>query len=170
MNRFTDSIRKSLKAEDWYGALSTALTLPDVCGRLEDPTLGSKVRYVKWFKKWIQPQYTKEVGANKQEHTFLRGEDCYALRCSYLHEGGGNIEDQKAKIALENFHFITPPKSGSVHCNQSDNMLQLQVDIFCQQIADAIDTWSESVSEDQDIQSRIKNLLIIHNSDLSVRF
>ncbi len=37
MKRITDSIRKSVKSQDWYGALSTALTLPDVCGRLESP-------------------------------------------------------------------------------------------------------------------------------------
>lgn len=32
MKRFTDSIRNALSNKDWYGALSTALTLPDVCG------------------------------------------------------------------------------------------------------------------------------------------
>ena len=74
MKRFTASIRKSVNSGDWYGALSTALTLPDVCGRLEDPNQASKARYVAWFKLWMQPHYTLRVGADRREHIFLHGE------------------------------------------------------------------------------------------------
>lgn len=165
MKRFTESIRKAVKSGDWYGALSTALTLPDVCGRLENPDQASKARYVSWFKVWIQPKYTRRVGAARCEHVFLHGEDCYALRCSYLHEGGGNIEEQRAKKALENFHFITPLRGMHVHCNQLNNTLQLQVDVFCLEIADAVDAWMESIKNDEDIKIRLSNLLTIHNSD-----
>lgn len=170
MRRFTDSIRKALTAQDWYGALSTAVTLPDVCGRLENPTMKSQERYVHWFNAWLKPEYTSVIGAGKKEHTFLHGEDCYALRCSYLHEGGSNIEEQKAQVALTNFHFITPPPTGSVHCNQVNNVLQLQVDIFCNQIAAAVDRWAESVTGDTDIQQRMRNLLVIHDSSRGIRF
>jgi hypothetical protein len=104
MERFTNSIRSALKAQDWYGALSTALTLPDVCGRMEQPEKGSKARYIEWFRRWIEPEYTSD----RTKHVFLHGEDCYALRCSYLHEGGSNIEEQRARKALQDFRFITP--------------------------------------------------------------
>ncbi|EPZ5432205.1 TPA: hypothetical protein ACPVW8_004591, partial [Vibrio parahaemolyticus] len=170
MKRFTDSIRRSVKSQDWYGALSTALTLPDVCGRLESPEQGSKARYVSWFQVWMQPLYTRKIGVDRQEHTFLYGEDCYALRCSYLHEGGSNIEEQRAKKALENFHFITPINGMHVHCNQVNNTLQLQVDVFCLQIADAVDLWSESVKSNSEVQARLSNLLTIHNSENGIRF
>ncbi|MGR5293652.1 hypothetical protein ACPV4U_25135, partial [Vibrio alginolyticus] len=170
MKRFTDSIRTAVNANDWYGALSTALTLPDVCGRLENPEKGSKARYVSWYQVWLQPKFTMKVGADQNEHTFLYGEDCYALRCSYLHEGGANIEEQRAKKALEDFHFITPPASGSIHCNQINNTLQLQVDIFCIQVADAVDQWAKAVEDSEEIQSRLRNLLTIHDSSNGVRF
>lgn len=170
MKRFTASIRKSVNSGDWYGALSTALTLPDVCGRLEDPNQASKARYVAWFKLWMQPHYTQRVGADRREHIFLHGEDCYALRCSYLHEGGSNIEEQRAQKALEDFHFITPIGGMYVHCNQVNNMLQLQVDVFCLQIADAVDAWMEHVKDDEDIQTRLSSLLIIHNSEHGIHF
>ncbi|NOT66114.1 MAG: hypothetical protein HOP06_08840 [Methylotenera sp.] len=170
MHRFTDSIRKSIQANDWYGALSTALTLPDVCGRLEKPNSGSQARYVDWFRVWVQSKYTSEVGPNRIKRVFLHGEDCYALRCCYLHEGGSNIEMQRAQKALEDFHFITPIPGCHIHCNQSNNTLQLQVDIFCNDIADSVDQWLSSVNDDADIRKRINNLLIIHDSSEGVRF
>lgn len=170
MRRFTDSIRRSIAAQDWYGALSTALTLPDVCGRLENPAMGSKARYVTWFQSWLQPEYTREIGRDKEPHVFLHGEDCYALRCSYLHEGGSNIEEQRARKALEDFHFITPKQGWHVHCNQSNNTLQLQVDVFSNQVADAVDKWFETIKDNNDIQQRIAGLLVIHDSSQGIRF
>jgi hypothetical protein len=170
MRRFTESIRKSIAAQDWYGALSTALTLPDVCGRLENPTMGSKARYVEWFQQWLQPEYTLKIGPDEEEHVFLHGEDCYALRCSYLHEGGSNIEEQRAQKALEDFHFITPRPGCYVHCNQSNNTLQLQVDVFCNQIADAVDRWFESIKDNSDVRRRMGGLLVIHDSSKGISF
>lgn len=162
MERFTNSLRSSVSNGDWYVALSTALTLPDVCGRLIDPSIPSGKRYPAWFKAWMEPGYTSMLPGGL--HVFLSGEDCYALRCSYLHEGGGDITQQRARKALDDFHFIIPPGNGcSIHRNQMNNTLQLQVDAFCLEMADAVDAWSASVAADQDIQGRIKSLLVIHN-------
>jgi len=85
MNRFTNSIEKSLENENWYAALSLALTLPDICANVSSPATGSKVRYVSWFNQYMLSKYTRQVGADKSEHVFLCGEDCYALRCALLH-------------------------------------------------------------------------------------
>ncbi len=163
MERFTSSLRASVDQQNWYVALATALTLPDVCGRLVNPTQGSGARYSAWFDAWVAPGYTAnlpQIGA----HCFLTGSDCYALRCSYLHEGGGDITQQRARQALDDFHFIIPPRKGiSVHCNQLDNTLQLQVDQFCLDIADAVDRWAESVRGNQEVQGRMGSLLKIHN-------
>ncbi|MCE1020541.1 hypothetical protein LU640_29335 [Pseudomonas monteilii] len=161
MNRFTKSLRSSVANSDWYVALSTALTLPDVCGRLIDPTLPSSKRYPAWFREWLEPKYTVDLPRGRR--IFLSGEDCYALRCSYLHEGGGDITQQKARKALEDFHFIFPPGNGnSIHRNLYNNTLQLQVDKFCLEIADAVDAWAKSVADDADIQGRMASLLKIH--------
>jgi len=170
MKRFSNSIRMAVESENWYGALVTALIMPDVCGRLETPDINSSQRYARWFNEWMGPNYGSAVGASGREHTFLSGEDCYALRCSLLHQGGANIERQKARIALDNFHFITPVKAWMVHCNQVDNMLQLQVDIFCLQMADAVDSWSASVAENDEITQNMSQLLIIHDSRNGIAF
>ena len=172
MKRFTDSIRLAVQAKNWYGALTGALSLPDVCGKLESPDVGSQQRYSAWFERWVQPKYTHQLGGRLgQQHIFLSGRDCYALRCSYLHEGGGQIEHQRAREALVSFHFITPPGNGSViHMNQFNNTLQLQVDIFSNDIASAADQWSESVAGNEPIQARIKELIVIHDGANGVRF
>lgn len=163
VERFTKSLRSSVAHGDWYVALSTALTLPDVCGRLINPDVPSGKRYPAWFKEWVEPLYTAimpKIGV----HIFLSGDDCYALRCSYLHEGGGDITQQRARKALDSFHFIVPPgNDNSFHRNQARNILQLQVDKFCLEIADAVDAWSDSVAADQEIQARMGSLLMIHN-------
>lgn len=171
MKRFTDSIRAAIETENWYGALSMALALPDVCGRLETPNQKSQARYVAWFQKWIEPKYTALSGPDRQKHVFLCADDCYALRCSYLHEGGNNILDQRARKALDDFHFITPPGNGSsIHMNQSDSTLQLQTDIFAMDLADGVDKWAQSVQSDAQIQERIKGLFVVHDSSNGVRF
>ena len=170
MNRFTNSIEASLQSQNWYGALTLALTLPDICGWLENLTLGSEKRYVAWFDKWLLPKYTAYVGPDSIKHVFLQGQDCYALRCSYLHQGEGDIGNQRARKALDKIHFITPPANGIIHNNQSNNTLQLQVDIFCNDIIIAVNNWVESVQSNKDIQDRIENLLIIHDSSKVMRF
>jgi len=99
MKRFTSSIRKSIDTKNWYGALMTALTLPDICGKLETPNENSKARSVRWLRTWIEPHYTDD----ELNHVFLSAEDCYALRCSFLHEGAlisrNNEQDKHWRIS-----------------------------------------------------------------------
>lgn len=171
MERFTNAIRKSLDSENWYGALVVALALPDICGRLESLNKESKARYVEWFTKWMQSEYTRRVGPDQKEHIFLHGEDCYALRCSLLHEGGANIEEQSARKALNDFHFIAPPLGGdTIHLNKKGTKLQLQVDVFCTQMADAVDSWCRSREDDGEFQRRAQALIVIHDSSGRIQF
>ena len=151
MKRFTRSLRSSVAHRDWYVALTSALTLPDVCGRLIDPTAKTGTRYAAWFDEWMGPLYTG----------FLGGDDCYALRCSYLHQGESDVKNQKASKVLTDFKFYQPHPNLFVHRNRINNTLQLQVDVFCLEMADAVDGWLESVQNDPDISARRDSLLFI---------
>jgi len=65
---------------------------------------------------------------------------------------------------LDDFHFIYPlGNNNRVHLNRMGNTLQLQVDIFCIEMADAVDAWSASVEGDAAIQARMKSMLVIHS-------
>lgn len=142
-------------------ALSLSLILPDICGGLETPGEGSKARYVRWFTRWVQPRYTRKVGPAAQCHVFLSGEDCYALRCALMHSGTADISLQPARKALEDFEFVVPPPGFTIHCNQRDETLQLQVDIFCQDMSDAVDAWDEATATDAAIEAEKRTLIRI---------
>lgn len=149
MDRFITAIDKSLDEQNWYAALSLALMMPDICGKIDQPSEASSKRYMTWVNKWFVPKYTSYVGTERREHVFLNEKDCYALRCSYLHAGSENITSEKIRKALEDFHFCEPSKNGSVvHRNQVNNTLQLQVDIFCRDMTSSVDSWLETQGSD----------------------
>src|SRR5262245_21963997 len=109
MKRFTDAIDKAVTDKNWLAALALSLTMQDVCGRMGHPTQGSEERYKTWWDKYMLVKYQDRVGASPGEIVvFLSAGDAYALRCTYLHEGGGKVLEQRARDALTHFHFVVP--------------------------------------------------------------
>lgn len=161
MKRFTESVRRSISDSNWHAALSLSLMLPDICGRLERPNEGSKARYVRWFDEWLSSTYTRTIGG--QLVTFLSGSDCYALRCALIHEGSDDIAEQKARDALSRFIFVAPNPSIYAHNNAVNGALQLQVDVFCEDVCSGVDRWSEKHALDSVIFERMKALIEIHD-------
>ncbi len=143
-----------------------SLIIPDICGKLEVERKSSSKRYPAWFNKYLGNKY----------QNFLSGDDCYALRCSYLHEGSDNIEVQRAKDILDHFVFI----SDGSHCNKFSDcyfgdpkydgktFLQLSVRQFCQDMVEAANQWLKDVSHDKEIQKNIKKMLKIHEGGFSI--
>jgi len=163
IDRYLDSIIKSLESKNWYGALFIALVIPDICGALEHPNEKPGVRYVNWYNKYMLAKYSSTIGPLHEPHVFLSGDDCFALRCSLLHQGTGDIEKQKISTILKSVRFNEPPDNGGMlHRNQRNNVLQLQVDIFCNDIIDATHQWLSDVQGNVSIQDRIQLLLEIH--------
>lgn len=163
MQNFIEAIRKAIKEKNWYGALFIALTLPDICGKVECPNLTSNQRYKDWFDKYMNAKY------KHNSIVFLSSDDCYALRCALLHGGSDDIIKQFSQKILEKFIFMT----GGPHCNyMQDNYvngqrvktsLQLRVDKFCEDICDSAEQWLKDVSEDSVVMSRIQNTIKIYD-------
>jgi hypothetical protein len=163
MDNFIQALEKCVADKNWYGALFIALTLPDICGKIEYPTKNSSTqRYKDWFERYLEPLYTKQIGAMGMVHKFLSGSDCYALRCALLHEGTDEIGEQRAQEALDRFHFTEPPQSGCIHLNQSGKVLQLQVDKFASEMIQAIRAWLSDVSCDNEKQERLSKLMKVY--------
>ena len=137
MQQFVDAVRKAIATSNWVPALTTALALPDICGWLENPAVKSQKRYETWFDGYMLHRYTAHA------HVFLSGADCYALRCALLHEGSDSTERQRARQALTRFRFVVPRPGDRVHCNQVDSVLQLQVNVFCEEICEGVEEWSK---------------------------
>ncbi|MFI3227991.1 MAG: hypothetical protein R3Y09_11390 [Clostridia bacterium] len=99
---FLDIIRdieNALEKEVYLSALALSLTLPDICGKVEFPTIKStKQRYIKWYDKHItNNNYPDE----HDEALKFNGEKCYELRCSYLHAG-----EVEQLVGIQDFQLI----------------------------------------------------------------
>jgi len=162
MDNILKSIENSLQNKNWYSALVLSLILPDVCAKLEGNGKSSSVRYPEWFNTYLGKKY----------NGFLSGNDCYSLRCAFLHEGSSNIETQKAKDVLDHFVFV----ANGAHCNRFSNcyfgdpkydgkdFLQLSVNNFCQDMIEATKQWLN----DRSINKNLSDMLEIHESGFSI--
>jgi uncharacterized protein YfbU (UPF0304 family) len=165
MKELINAVQISLQTKNWHAALFVALALPDICSKLECPnSKKSQGRYITWFNRYLSDKYIHEVGADHQRHVFLTGEDCYALRCAYLHEGSDEITEQTCQQVLNNFKFTTDLSHLNYINNGDNKTLQLQVETFCKEICTAVGQWLRDVSTNNEVQNRISKMLKIHDS------
>jgi hypothetical protein len=128
MIRFVEAIRKSIENENWFAALYMSMAVPDMCASLEsDDGQTKRKRYMEWYERYLAKSYQK-----------LSSADCYALRCAILHEGSGDISQQRSRDVLERFHFTV---YAEVHLLKIDSILQLDAQIFCDDICRAAERW-----------------------------
>lgn len=156
-----DSILQAIDRDQWYPALALALTMPDICSYA---TTGRPVRgsdYIAWFDQWVGPMYIARIGAARTEEKFLTGNDAYALRCAYLHQGQSNIESQRARRVLEDFQFVVPPKGWQIHRIRRETTLLLDVSQFCRDICDGVSAWLASSDDNAEANSRANAVLSI---------
>lgn len=157
MEHFRKAILEDLDNRNWVSALALALTLPDICAKLETPDVRrSGVRYERWFDEYMTPRYTRQCGG--EMHRFLGGADCYALRCAYVHQGSFDLQDHDVRQALDRFRFVAVPDGWSVHLNQNDRTLQLQVDQFCRDMMAGLEDWERAMATRPDVLERVTQL------------
>lgn len=163
MKIFLDGINLSLQTSNWISALSMSLTIPDIAGKIEYPMIMGRKRYIDWFDKYVAHKYRTE------NELFLSGNDCYAFRCSLLHEGISDISHQQAKKRHDNFIFVVPQKNGlTIHNNIIDNFLQLRIDLFSKDIIDSCNQWLDDISFNTSKQREMKNMFsFIDTKDLN---
>ena len=103
-------IRKAFNAEAYLSAISLALTIPDVCGSRLHHNMYVRERYVDWFDKYIAQAYLDETtlvvdGELVDPRYYFDGEDCYQLRCAYLHQGVNAPDRTKEKTVYNVIQF-----------------------------------------------------------------
>lgn len=95
INKLISDIRQAIQDELYFAALNSALTLPDICGKAEYPSeTSTKKRYIQWYDSMVG-QYEKNP--HNVDMPYLSGEIIYTLRCSLLHEGNPNIQNDKLR-------------------------------------------------------------------------
>ncbi|MDZ7927883.1 MAG: hypothetical protein U5L46_12800 [Agrobacterium sp.] len=186
MDHLLQAVKKSVESRNWEAALLVAINLPDVCAKLEGIESQKKPkvsRYVIWAKKWLEPNYTREMpvrippapkqvpfNLNSDEwkeyerlnylrrqflgktepHVFISAEDLYALRCAFTHAAHHDLSEQRIGQSLSSFEIRAPVGDSFIHLNKSfskgpngENIstVQIQVDVFCHEICDAVECW-----------------------------
>ena len=92
-------IRKALDNKMFISALSLSLTIPDICGKLENISGNDKEKYIKWFDNNVASQYVPEIVIEDDdlkmgEKRSLTGIRCYGLRCAVLHSGNEKLDEK----------------------------------------------------------------------------
>lgn len=168
---FVDAARRAAEDDNWFAALPLALTLPDICGAVDQPGPGkSKARYIEWWdtymagRYWVRPDDDEEP--KWEPFTYLPGREAYALRCSYLHSGTDNIE--KASDTLTRIRFLGPPSPGAFGYSTATRTLTVGMEQFVEWVCQGVEQWMWDRRDDLDAQGRLSGLVTIIPS--AIRF
>lgn len=112
INQIIKEIKTCLKNECYIAALTTALTLPDICGKVEYPNDNTTSRYKKWYSKWIG-KYEK-CPKNNDNMPYPTSDLIYDLRCSLLHEGNPNVNLDKNDLISFKLFTTGSDMSGTI--------------------------------------------------------
>ena len=145
-----EEIELNIADKRWQSALALSLTLPDICGGIAFPEIVKRYRdgrvmldrqkkptrdvggqYIRWFDSFAAPFFKLN---EEDEKSYICGERCWQLRCEYLHQNKGFINDESE----ENVRFHLGVNCGSSVCGfdsaqQNGDSLDIRIDIeqFC---------------------------------------
>ncbi len=144
--RKINEIRSALEMGLYNRAFAMALTLPDICGKVEFPDLSVKLRYTKWFKTYAEPLFTvktKRVPDNENvQYTWLSAKECYALRCAFLH--AGNYETKDVDLLEIEIHAHSKNSDFSTHTYKSTSKAKWDVVLLCENLCNATETYYQN--------------------------
>lgn len=135
MHDLLEQIEKALEYNLYYLALQSTLALPDICGALESENgQANRTKYINWYNT-----YAKEDSINA-----ISGDDCYKFRCSAIHQGS----TEHGNSSYDRIIFIEPSINGiSFHNNTMDNVLNIDLKIFCNNMLSAVREWLKTVEQ-----------------------
>lgn len=148
-------IEHAIASRMYYLAIAISLSLPDICGALEDNGWATGAKYEAWFDQNVAPHYE-----------YLRGHACYKLRSGVLHQAQpGQPGDHFKRV-----YFILPTRRNnvlreSVH-NQGETpetahiaAIGLSAVEFCQQMVASVRTWYIAKKDEPNMVTNLPNLL-----------
>lgn len=113
-----EEIDKAVEGGAYIAALALALTIPDMCCGINS----SRKDYVNWYD-------TYALSGSKYA---IRGDECYALRCSFLHQQDGNIDGQNIMNGRKQhiFKVIIPKDKNEIKVSYFIRDIELDEDII----------------------------------------
>lgn len=164
MRHLIDSAKQSMDSGNWYAALATVLTLPDICAGLEtdDETKGR--HYIDWCRRFVVPIYAERHGVE------FPATEIWALRCAFLHRGTGSLVGQNARKHFASYVFVLPKKGWSFGTRRMhDHRLVVEVATFCSAIVEATQDWVDKVmTQDEAVRRRVaSSVLVMTDAELN---
>lgn len=123
INRIIDEINVCLNSNCFIAALTTALVLPDICGKAELADKDNrkvKKRYVSWFDNYIG-KYEKS-SCEGCLNPYINGNLIFDLRNNILHAGNFNIDEKTQNI--QDFELLVESPTGA-KMNSSMSSVQI---------------------------------------------
>lgn len=167
MKNLLDALKRCVHDRNWYGAITIALTLPDICGSIDTPGKNnSERRSVAWFDRYVAHAYQVELNGTRA--VFMTGGDCFALRCAALHQGTFDVSDQRARDVVDKF-ILHHSEVIRLHNVRQGKKLVIDITTFCLDIVAGVEAWEADVAGDPDDRRRagIASLLPLHLPDES---
>jgi hypothetical protein len=158
LHRYLADIHHAMNAGAFYSALALSVAIPDICGAIEYPNEKGGKRYREWFDQWCA-----------MLKSYLTAEDCYAIRCSYLHQGVDEFGGSSAIAArLTHIEFTVGQVAGggwslsyvpSSQGPEAKGAMRIPVEDFCRDMTTSADAWCRSRADDPRIAAALSRLI-----------
>jgi len=164
-----EEIELNVRDSRWQSALALALTLPDICGGIAFADIvkhyrdgrvmldrqGVPIRdvggqYIRWYETYAAPFFKLR---EEDEGPYICGPRCWQLRCEYLHQNKGFLNDEEEPASR--FHLGV--NCGASVCQmeqepEEDGVVDIRIDIeqFCLRMCRAARSYYEQAHRTAD--------------------
>lgn len=164
-----EEIEWNIRDERWQSALALALTIPDICGgiafpdlvkhyrdgrvmydRKKNPTRDVGSQYIRWFDEFAGVYFKISL---EDESPYICGERCWQLRCEYLHQNKGFLNED----GEDNVRFHLGINCGTSVCKMAEDQIpsdneNIRIDIeqFCLRMCKAARSYYNAVHQEKD--------------------
>ena len=144
-----NDINACLDSKCYIAAISLALSVPSIIGRLVYPELNEKDAYIKWYQENIG-QYEHDSEQFKDKMPYPSGDVCYALKEALQNNCDTNIAGSYNDFDLSDFSLKVEDKNYfDMYCGESSiekgldgtisSKLEISIRGFCMKICIVID-------------------------------
>lgn len=164
-----EEVEQNIEDDRYQSALALALTLPDICGgiafpeivkryrdgrvmldRQKNPTRDVGGQYVRWFDEYAGEYFKLSP---EDERPYICGERCWQLRCEYLHQNKGFLNDENENPVR--FHLGINCGTSVCQLDQTtirSDGLDIRIDIeqFCLRMCRAARNYYDTVHPKKD--------------------
>ncbi|MCY1127740.1 hypothetical protein OU426_12825 [Frigidibacter sp. RF13] len=176
LTELIEDIDKCLLNSCFATALTSSLSVPDICGRVENHFVTgvrankmNQARYERWFDRYVAQKYPSRgwppTGGIVSEENWppkpgVTGADAYALRNAIVHGADFETPCHAARPYLEGFTFLASSNNDIVH-NCYDPVRRrayLDISSFCRDIVAGFEKWDLEFRDSISVSRRRRRL------------